>query len=208
MDYLQLVNRLIQETDMGDAIGSVKDQEGDYRLAVGWIQDAWTSIQRNRYEAWEFMRSVGSKELEPGKSFYTWSEMGTEVGRLRGDILELTASGGAPSGVRIYASTDSVGQHFAHQGRPMGCAMSSEGVHFVPTPDSAYTAKFRYLKKFQILREDNDIPTLPEEYQMAIVWKAMVDYARFEGNEWRVLRSDAKDSLSEVYQSMLNQLIK
>lgn len=63
------------------------------------------------------------------------------------------------------------------------------------------------LKPVQFLENDADVPYLEREYQSVLVFKALVDYARFEGNEWRELRANAIEEYRKVHTDMVNNLL-
>ena len=124
MNYLQLVNRLVLESGLGDALATVSGQEDDSARAVAWISEAWVDIQTSHRHHWSFMKEAD----------------------------------GSP--------------------RPI-----------------------------QVLEQDTDLPHLPREYQMAIVWKALADYSRSEGNEFRGLKIEAIAEYRRIHTRMLSELL-
>ncbi len=48
---------------------------------------------------------------------------------------------------------------------------------FTPTPDDAYTILCDYQRDLQIMTDDADIPEMPVDLHMAIVWKAVMYFA-------------------------------
>lgn len=74
---------------------------------------------------------------------------------------------------------------FAYLGKPMYVTENAEGlVEFWPRPDQQYNYMFAYSKVVPSLALYNDLPRyVPDDYQMAIVWKAVMKYARFDNKD-------------------------
>ena len=50
-----------------------------------------------------------------------------------------------------------------------------------PAADGTYTTTFDYYVAPEEMTADSDVPSCPKQYFMAIVYRAMIDYAAFEG---------------------------
>ena len=68
----------------------------------------------------------------------------------------------------------------------------SDRLRVYPAPDAAYAITGDAFKVPQVLTNDTDVPLMPSEYHMAIVWKALVDYAGFEESSPVITFASAK----------------
>ena len=60
-------------------------------------------------------------------------------------------------------------------GRPLVYAVAPDGsLCFGPVPDAAYAVSGEYWRGVQTLALDADVPDMPEDYHMAIVWKGLM----------------------------------
>ena len=76
MNYLQLVNDFMIETDMDDQIVTVTGQIDDGLKATIWIRDAWLQIQRN--EKWEWLWYEGTLTTVASQSTYVYTDITTD----------------------------------------------------------------------------------------------------------------------------------
>lgn len=174
MNFLQLCQRLRQEVGgTGSGPSTVLNQSGESRLYVDWINQAWKEIQSDRLE-WRFMWSQGSVTLQAG----------TQIHALPADLKSLDGESLLLDGSRIGLLDYSVFRNnyrTSHSGKPTECTILPNGQLKTNTvPDQAYTLSFDYWAKPVSLSENADVPTLPEEYHMLIVYKAMQYYAGYE----------------------------
>lgn len=66
------------------------------------------------------------------------------------------------------------------RGTPQYITINPKGdLQLYPVPDKKYFLEFYPPKKSQTLVQDSDVPILPEEYHMIIVWRALMDYAMY-----------------------------
>lgn len=59
------------------------------------------------------------------------------------------------------------------QGRPSAYATAGKTVTLYPTPDAAYSLDLRYWALPDLVREDGDVPDLPEDYHRILVFYAL-----------------------------------
>lgn len=74
---------------------------------------------------------------------------------------------------------------FSQLGKPMYITEAPDGLlEFWPRLDQPYNFIFNYSKTIPTLSAYNDQPRyIPTDYQMAIVWKAVMKYARFDNKD-------------------------
>ncbi|WP_271270488.1 phage adaptor protein [Aliamphritea hakodatensis] len=174
MNYLKLCQRLRQECGgSGSGPTSVAGQRGESQNYVDWISQAWLEIQQERQE-WRFMWGKESVSLVAGTRLYAKPDgvksIVPDSVKINGHIASMVDYEAFRT--RYDADTPSIPRVIAEQ--PDGQIIISG------TPDAAYTLTFEVNKRPQLLVDDDDIPSIPEEFHMAIVYRAMIDYAGFE----------------------------
>ena len=174
MNFLQLCQRLRQEVGgTGSGPPTVLNQSGESRLYVDWINQAWKEIQSDRLE-WRFMWAQDSVALP----------VGAQINALPSDLKTLDSDSLMLDGSRIdlldyFVFRDNY--RASYSSKPTVCTILPNGQLKTNTvPDQAYTLNFDYWAKPVSLSENTDIPSLPEEYHMLIVYKAMQYYAGYE----------------------------
>lgn len=201
MNYLQLTNDFLIETQMEDTVPTLSSLRDDVEQAAVWIRDAWIEIQRNRTD-WSFRWAVGVFPTEVGKRIYTLSDLGLVGGdRVVRDRLYLL------NGTQLLGAYDwreSIGKYAT--GTPVRVGYRPDfALVLDPIPDAVMNITFEYNSAPQILLADTDEPTIDPSFHKAIVWKAVENYAREQGNEWRGLYQAAIRSYNSIYQAMLIQ---
>jgi len=172
MNYLQLCQRLVQETGIADSgPATVTGQSGDMLRVVNWINDSWVKIQSMRPD-WSWMWAQGSAVLAEGSDSIT---LPATVERLslvhinNGVLNPITFADYS----RAYLTT-SAGKPNLYSIRPNG------DVAFNATADADYTVYYDYYKAPAYFTGGTDAPTLPTRYHMLIVYNALRQYAQFD----------------------------
>jgi hypothetical protein len=175
MNFLQLCQRLRREVGgSGDGPPSVLNQQGENRLYVEWINQAWQEIQNYRTD-WGFHWTVLSQPVAEGSSIVS---LPADLRTLSGDTLHIDGYGIT---VIPWAQMQQLRRQTLNTGRPTGCSMAPNGqLYLNATPDTDYTLFGEYYAKPQELAENDDVPLLPSHYHMLIVYKAMMLYAGYE----------------------------
>lgn len=202
MNYLQLTNDFLIETQAEDEVATLASIQDDVQQAAVWIRDAWTEIQRK--QRWNFRWAVASFDTEVGKRLYTLSDMGLSSG----DEVDLSRFYRTTEGTWLsrFYWRDSVGD--SSTGTPIRVGQRPDNtVVLDPIPDEVLSYTFEYFSAPQILSEDGDTPAIDEAFHKAIVWKAIQNYAREQGNEWRGLYEAADREFSDMYGVMLNRYL-
>lgn len=200
MTFLELVQRLMLECKVSGSISTVVNQTGENLAYVTWINQAWLDIQNWRRD-WLWMRSTSFQS--GGMSFTTVAgqavyPLGLGAGTVGvasasfGDWLRetfrcyTTASGIQTDEMLIgwldyddWRNAYMLGPMRAVQTRPVIMAISpNKSICVGPPPTSAYTITGDYETRPTLMAvADASEPTgLDTQYQMAIVYKAMIDY--------------------------------
>lgn len=189
MNYLALCQQLRQECGVsGTGPISVSNQTGENKRLVDWINSAWMELQLSKRD-WKFLRGEFSFNTVVSHNAYTPAHAGIatrfrhwerESMRIyRTDIGDYDEQCLPPIPYEQYRQIYLTGNQTL--GRPLvhsvGNNLSLLLGHY---PDAIYTVTGEYYKKPQTLTTDTDIPEMPEEFHMLIVYLAMEKYAMFE----------------------------
>lgn len=202
-DYLGLCNLLVMDCAIsGGPMTSVVNQTGEFQRVTVWINRAYRELQTERFN-WDFLRS---SQLEGGGvSFSTISgqpiyPLGTGPGTVgvtaanfgswvkRSFRDQTTTSGVQDQYMLKWISFDawrdaySFGAQQTVTTRPVAIAVSPENAICVgPWPTSAYTLTGDYFTAPLQMATNTDEPSnIPEQWRMAIVYKAMIYYGFYE----------------------------
>jgi len=74
------------------------------------------------------------------------------------------------------------GTLITRQGKPNACAVRPHDKALVlyPAADKNYPIYYEYIRSAQQLKKDADVPIMPEDFHMLIVYDALLDYAFYE----------------------------
>lgn len=179
MNRLELVRRLRQEAGVGAGSAgtgpsSTINQTGEYKRLVDWVDGAWSEIQREH--KWDFL----------------WESATVTV--LSGDHL---VAGSIPAGRYVQSSAFVGAKPLEYMpwrrfsaAYPDALLTDGEPSAWSVRPDKALVVNYKPLDDTDIIVEryknpiamtaDTDIPAMPVEHHMAIVWKALLLYSNFE----------------------------
>lgn len=212
MNYLQLCQRACREFGMsGAGPTTVTGLTGEYKRLSEWIATAWDDIQIEHPD-WFWLRESFSFTTTGGDRQYSSSDAGiasrfaawdTQSFRLyktsQNDEIELE-----PISYEMFRTYYIVGPQT--QGRPLYAAVDpSLDLLLGPTPDAVYTVSGEYFKSSQSLSVDSDTPEMPSQFHMAIVYRAMMLYGRYEGAP-ELIQDGAVNYRRILRQLSLNQL--
>ena len=200
MNYLELVNRLKLESGRsgGDIASVATASVGDLRL-VRLIPTAYEKIQRVTND-WLWMRktvlaaiTAGQMAQAPGTDMLVQPANTDPVNDFRGfktpkaDYMPTALDPVSPTAewplwwlpYDEFRQRFVAGTHVA--GVPQYWAVSPGNEMLLgPTPDKVYHVRFDYRTKVVTLAADTDIPAMPEDYHMVIVWEALKSLAAFD----------------------------
>ena len=187
MTLIDLVRRLAVEAGAsGGGPVSAVGQTGEPARLVNWVKTAWQDLQLHRTD-WFWMRGAFSFQTTPGVCRYDSSAAGILTRFSEWDQNSIRLYQTSVDDELILPKTDYdaffraylVGQQTP--GRPVTHSVSPTlDLLIGPVPSVAFTVSGDYMKSPSDLLVDADTPDLPVEYHMAIVYRALMLYARYE----------------------------
>ena len=189
MNFLKLCQRLRDECSVsGAGPVSVKDQAGEYARLVNWIQDANNDIQ-SQFFNWKFLWRKIDLDFKEGDSFIAHPQ---DLNIWRPDSLWI-------NGYQMeMIENHRFGQQYY---RDLAVVMPDNSIILTQKITEDCTGHVEYCCQPQTLTDDADEPWIPEPYQMAIVYRAMMKYANFEN------APEIKTAGMEGFQSLMPRLI-
>lgn len=190
MNFLQLVNRLRLEAGVSGAdLSTVINQTGEMARLVKWINAAWMDIQSMR-EDWPWMRTSCSFATVAGQATYTVAQCGvTDLGAWARDTFRNydTAEGINSEIFMEYVAYEKwrdlylFGSLRSNQSRPIEITITPDlSLGLGPVPAAGYTAIGDYYRIPSEMALDDDIPGMPNQHHLAIVYRAMMSYGAYE----------------------------
>lgn len=189
MTFLELCKRLRQEAGIsGVGPTAVTGQTGEYAKVVDWIKRANRDLQ-NMDVSWDFMwaqYSLQTTESSPGDFLrdYTLSN----VSAIDKDSVQCYLTADQTNYWRMtkleypawrYRYNMPASQLTAQ--KPTMYTVLPDGTfRLEPKPDADYTITFDYYRTPVELVNGTDVPIIPEPFHLVIVYKALLDYGRFE----------------------------
>lgn len=218
MTFLELCKRVhllgrFGEDKPGTAPSTVTAQTGVLAEIVSWVQMAYLDIQRQR-SRWLFLNKLGTLVMTIGQSGYTPASSGiTDFRELIGSSAESTWPF-----VGVYKTTtaDETQCHYipyeqwilgiydrglasAGNGRPSYFTVKPDNtLAFYPKPDFAYSVRIPYKRTLHELVADTDLPIIPADYHMLIVWRVISDYY-CTTREAQLLDKKAKEQIRPLW---------
>ena len=190
MNFLQLAQRLRQECGIaGTGPQSVINQSNEARRLVDYVADAWVEIQK-LHDAWLFMRAEWTSDIAANAAQITLADAGIADTFKKWDTETLrcfrTSIGSADDmwlvewDWPVFRDTYRFGQQVP--GRPVVFAVkpADKSLQLGPAADVAYTVYGEYWKRPVRLALDADVPAVPDDHHMTIVYKAMEYYGLYE----------------------------
>jgi len=205
MNYLELVNDMLIETDYSDQITSVVGLSDDELRAANWVRDAWVQIQRQEY--WSFMEVEGTLVTTIGQDTYSKADIvyggtGTvdriDLGSFRNDTAQYYMPLRSTSRQRWQTDTGSARYVSVNP---------NETFVISPIPSVVETITMNTWSQPVELAANDDTPTLNPKYHKAIVWLAIANYAREQGGEWNGLRQAALQEYRIMNLNMSNDYL-
>lgn len=182
MDFKTIVSRTMREAGIPNAAfeaTGVSGATGEALRVVGWVEAAYADVQSRRKWNW------------------LWESAAVTVPS--GDYVVAAATVGAVPAARYEKGSlhDATGAFFAYRpwevfrvsfpapliqaGTPSLWTIRPDGAFVVnsrPTADITYTLE-RYARP-DVMANDTDEPVIPTEFQMVLVWRALLLYCNFE----------------------------
>lgn len=187
MTFLELCQTLREEVRAsGAGPTAVTGQTGEYLRIVHAINKAWMAIQRKRPD-WLWMRASVSFTTTAGQATYTLAQIlaldptFTSFGNWAKNTFRCyTTAVGTNDENQIdwlpydaWRDTYQFGATRTTQTRPNQFTITPAlGIGLGCTPTGGYTITADYYRKPTEMAADTDEPSLPEEWHMAIVYRA------------------------------------
>lgn len=212
MNRLQLVQRLWQEASAsGSKPTDTRNQTGENQRLIDWIDSAYQDIQ-DLHSDWDFLRNDFSFSTIEDQRSYTKAAISlTELNFWKVDDIRIYESESDETEM-VYEPWDSFKRSFLFgslrsvTGRPFYFSINQSGDFYTDSlADAVYTINGEYFKRAQAMSStgtaaNTDTPLIPTQYQMAIVWKALMYYGAYEGAD------DVYAHGEKEYMNMLSRL--
>lgn len=188
MNFLQLCQRMRQECGIsGNGPASVNNQIGENKRIIDWVASAYEDLQM-KHTDWYWMRSSYEFTTTADVAGYSPSDAGiTDFAQWDNETIRLYSASETEENARFlhfmpYLTYVKSKMTMADQAnRPSYFTiMPDMKLQLAPKPDAVYTVKGDYFKSPVTLTATLDTPDLPARFHMAIVYRAMMMYARYE----------------------------
>ena len=181
MNFLELCKKTRHESRVtGSGPSTVVNQVGILRDIVEAVNDAWLELQHFHNE-WRFMErtrdvvfaqsvdayhfgDLGISDFKSLKAIYVGGEKLSELSW--DEYIALKVSDGAPQQGHVAQYT----------------LDPSDRIVFYPRPVTATQSTIQYFSQPQRFEKNSDIPSIPDAYQGAIYWRAVMDLAANESD--------------------------
>lgn len=196
MTFLELCRQMRQESGIaGTGPLTTEGQTGEMRRVVDWTRQAWVEIQSE--QDWKFDWAQGSVTLNATETVYDlpadFDDWITDTLKADGDKVKQIAWRD------FHKAAD---DYFA------AVAISPDNKLHLNAPTSKAALTFEYFRTPQELTADSDVPRMPERYHMAIIYRAMFQYAMYENaqevaqqaqmNDQKMMQRIASSELPDV----------
>ena len=189
--FLELSQRLRLEAGIsGTGPTTVVSQAGEYEKVVKWVATANEDIQ-NLHTNWKFLQTSFDFDTIATTQNYTLAAVSlTDLATWKIDTPDsLTIySSVADESYLTYMPWDDFralylfGSARSDTDRPTIVTIKPDNsLSFYPIPNAAFTVTGEYFKRAQVLdtTDDDEEPSFPSQYHMAVVWRALVHYGAF-----------------------------
>lgn len=191
MNFLELAQMVRQEAGVSGTGPSITTgQTGEMKRIVDWTNNAWRKIQLKK-QAWRWMRKSASCQTVIGTGSYPPRTSGgfnlARFDRWYSKTFRIytTAIGLSDEQFLVPMKWDDFRDTYLvgtrQTGRPLHYSIGpDEAVYLGPVPSAIFTLVGDYKASVQKLVVNADIPEMPEDFHMLIVWGALMSYGRYE----------------------------
>jgi hypothetical protein len=192
VNFLDCVQRVALDVGVASLPTTTVNASGQVLNLCAWVNEAWLEIQRKHVDWWFLRVSPGvSFATVAGQTTYTASQAGVTAGAVgawaRDTFRNYQTSVGTPSeNFMTYIEYDHwrdgylLGALRTSQVRPQIFTITPSLSLGVQCPLAGYTITGDYYTLPVPFAADGDIPSIPNQYIMAIVYLAEQYYAAFE----------------------------
>lgn len=190
LSFLGLVQRLHQESaTSGEKPATTVGQRGDARRLVDWISTAWMDIQNERTD-WFFMTQPVEFVTSANKGSYSAADAGlASFANYKIDSFrQYRVAAGVGSEMELvympYAQFRNLhlfGNMRTLRQIPYNFTVDpAKNLLLGPVPDDVYNINGEAFALPTEFSQDSDRPTMPTQYHMMIVWRALMYYGQKE----------------------------
>jgi len=205
MDYLELTRRLAREVGASGRIQTLQGTEGEFRRLADWVNESWVELQMVR-DTWKWRVGEFEVPMTVGQRVVDTSSYPDFYRVLPNQFfgkLDSATNWAVLAFVSFRDWQDLVRTRPPQEGVPVYYTERSDLVIEVdPIPSVPYSVRGLYTKRPQFLVDDFDVPSLPEEYHMAIVYKAMMLYGGYESAP--EIYQSGEAGFNRIYQMLVN----
>lgn len=195
MDLLALVQSLHYEAKLpGSPPAAVTGQTGRAADLVRWAIEAWNDIQRDKDGRWKWLRSEFTLDTTADTQSYAFTACtdvaaAAAISRFRAwdtdfenqPFIYLVSDGKATERELPFDPWNEFRNLYVratHTAAPPSqiSVDYADKLFLGPTPDLVYRVTGHYWKSNQILAVAADVPEMPADYHMLIVYRALVKY--------------------------------
>jgi hypothetical protein len=182
MNYLELCQKVRQEAGIsGSGPASVTGQTGVYQKIVGWVDDAYTHIQRLE-QSWNWKWSEYTFDTQADVSDHLLTAVGMRTWKTCDINIYKTSEGKADENKIPYIKycdwKTMYGTGVVPSSRPVCYTVTPDNkLRLAPAPDGIYTVTGEGFTSEHNLVDNIDEHTVPPEYELAIVYLAMEYWA-------------------------------
>jgi hypothetical protein len=190
MSFLDMAKRLHQESaGSGSSPASTANQVGDIKRLVDWISTAWMDIQNERTD-WFFMTQPVEFVTTANKGSYSAADAGlaTFANYKLDSFRQYRVAAGVGSEMELvhmpyahFRNLHLFGNMRTLRQMPYNFTVDpAKNLLLGPVPDDAYDINGQAFALPTEFSQDSDRPTLPTQYHMMIVWRALMYYGQKE----------------------------
>lgn len=195
MDLLALVQSAHYEAKQpGSPPDTVAGVSGRAADIVRWVIDAWNDIQRDSDGRWKWLRRDFTLDTVADTQSYTYADCtdvtaAVAIDRFRGwevdedeqPFIYLVSDGKSTEREIPFWPWSDFRRTYVratHTSAVPACLAidAADNLLLGPTPDDVYRITGNYWRSNQTLADDADIPEMPSDYHMLIVYRALEKY--------------------------------
>lgn len=188
MTFKTLCQRLRQEAGIaGVGPPTVIDQTGEAGRIVDWVSSVYQCIQ-NLHSTWLFLQKDFSFSTVASTQNYTKTELALTdlstwgVNDVRAYLTEADEQYLTYFPWSEFKALYMFGSLRSQEGKPTIFTVKPDNsISFYPIPDEVYTVNGEYSQIAHTMVVDDDEPIIPDDYQMAIIWKGLMLYGAYTG---------------------------
>jgi len=200
---LALVQRLAREAGASGVITTTVGQSGETRRLVDWVDTAHEEIE-SIHQDWQWLRKSMSFPTVADQATYTHADLAiTDFGMWARDTFRnyVTTTGPRSEIFMAYIDYEAWRNNYQYgalrysTSRPIEFSITPDkSIALGPVPVDGYTVIGDYYRAPRVLLNDADTPDMPEQFQMAIVWRALMFYGGYENAPEAVTRGQVEFS--------------